>query len=112
MELIQTSKDLLYVVIAFCILLISVFSVWLIFYFAMIAKQFLEIIKGVRTSIKKVDETIDAVKEKIEHSTSYLLLIGEGIKKLVEIAHKFSKGKDNDDEDEEPKGKAGKKGKK
>lgn len=89
MELIQSSKDLLYVIISFCILLISVFLSWLIFYFAMIAKQLYDIMRGVRERVKQVDETIAAFREKIEHSTSYLLLIGEGIKKLVEVAIEY-----------------------
>lgn len=93
MELIQTSKDLLYVIISFCILLVSVFFSWLLFYFAMIAKQLYDLIKGVRDRIKKVDDTIDAFREKIEHSTSYLLLIGEGIKKLVEVAINYQNKK-------------------
>jgi hypothetical protein len=32
-----------------------------------------------------LDELVNSLKEKIEHSTSYLLLIGEGVKKLVEV---------------------------
>jgi len=41
--------------------------------------------------INKVDDLIVAFKDKIEHSTSYLLLIGEGVKKLVEMARSYSK---------------------
>lgn len=102
MELIQTSKDVMNIAISFSILLISVFIAWFIFYMAMIMKQFYDIIHGVKGSMKKVDDAIDAFKEKIEHSASYLLLIGEGIKKLVEVAKNFSDGKKNkEDEDDE-----------
>lgn len=85
MELIQDSKDLLYVVLAFCVLLFTVFSVWVIYYLAMIMRQAFKIVKETREKINKVDEVLKALKEKIEHSASYLVLIGEGVKKLVEM---------------------------
>jgi len=99
MWLIHTSKDLLLVIISLCVLLLSAMTAWLIFYFAMITKQFYDIIKGWRDRMKKIDAAIDAFKEKIEHSTSYLLLIGEGVKKLVELAKDYidkEKKGDND----------------
>ncbi len=43
--------------------------------------------------MKKVDDTIDALKEKIEHSASYLSLIGEGIKKMVEVIREYGEKK-------------------
>ena len=33
---------------------------------------------------------IKSLKDKIEHSTSYLMLIGEGVKKLVEVARDYA----------------------
>ena len=38
-----------------------------------------------RDRLHKVDDVLKTLKDKIEHSTSYLLLIGEGVKKLVEV---------------------------
>jgi len=93
MPLVDTSKDLLFVVISFCILGLTVFIVWFIFYLAMMMRQFYQIIKETRLRLHKVDEVIKALKEKIEHSASYLLLIGEGVKKLVEVI-KARGGKD------------------
>jgi CHASE3 domain sensor protein len=90
MELIQNSQDLLYVVIAFCGLLFTVFSVWLIYYLAMIMRQAYKVVKETREKINKVDEILKALKEKIEHSASYLVLISEGVKKLVEVINQKS----------------------
>ncbi|MFA4941889.1 MAG: hypothetical protein WC582_04875 [Patescibacteria group bacterium] len=90
MYLIQDSKDLLYIVIAFCVLLFTVFSVWLIYYLAMIMRQAYKIVKETREKINKVDEVLKALKEKIEHSASYLVLISEGVKKLVEVIREKS----------------------
>ncbi len=85
MSLIQTSNDLLLVVIAVCILGLTIFLAWFIYYLAMIMRQAYFVIKEMRERIKKVDQILNSVKEKIDHCTSYLLIIGEGIKKLVEL---------------------------
>lgn len=42
-------------------------------------------IKETRERLNKFDELIKMIKEKIEHSASYLLLISAGVKKLVEL---------------------------
>ena len=51
----------------------------------MIMRQVYQIIKEMRERINKVDEIIKLLKDKIEHSASYLVLISDGVKKLVEI---------------------------
>ena len=96
MYLIQDSQDLLYVVLAFCILWLTIFLAWFIYYLAMIMRQAYKVVKETREKINKVDEILKALKEKIEHSASYLALIGDGVKKLVEVIKEkseVSKGK-------------------
>lgn len=83
--MLETSKDLLNIVIAFCILWLTIFIAWFIYYLAMIMRQSFKIVKETRERLHKIDEVVKALKEKIEHSASYLLLIGEGVKKLVEV---------------------------
>jgi hypothetical protein len=43
-----------------------------------------------------LDELLKTLKEKIEHTTSYLLLISEGVKKLVEVIRERTEKKDSD----------------
>lgn len=86
MYLIQDSKDLLYIVIAFSVLWLTIFLAWFIYYLAMMMREFLKIVKETRANFKKVGEAIDSLKEKIEHSASYLALIGEALKKVVDMA--------------------------
>lgn len=85
MPLINSSQDILYIAIAIAVLIIGVLSGWAIFYLAMILRQSFQVIKETRERLRKVDEVINAIKEKVEHSASYLFLIGEGVKKLVEM---------------------------
>lgn len=85
----ENSKDFLNIAIAVAVLGVAGFSCWAIYYFARILQQAFKIVKEMRDRISKIDELIKTLKEKIEHSTSYLLLIGEGVKKLVEIGKKY-----------------------
>lgn len=89
---IQSSGDILTIVKAFAILWLALFLGWFIYYLAMTIREGYLIMRGMRERINKVDAIIDSVKEKIEHSASYLLLIGEGVKKLVEVAKQYSGG--------------------
>ncbi|KKR21310.1 MAG: hypothetical protein UT48_C0010G0058 [Parcubacteria group bacterium GW2011_GWE2_39_37] len=91
MYLIQDSRDLLNIVLAFCILWLTIFIAWFIYYVAMLMREAFKMTREMHERINKVDDLIVAFKDKIEHSTSYLLLIGEGVKKLVEMARSYSK---------------------
>ena len=81
----ENSKDVLYWAIAISVVGFTAFATWAMYYFARILQQVFSVIKEMRDRLQKVDELIKTLKEKIEHSTSYLLLISEGIKKLVEL---------------------------
>jgi len=79
------SKDLLFIVISISVLLFTIFSCWALYYLARILQQLFRVITETRDWLSRLDKLFKALKEKIEPSASYLLLIGEGIKKLVEI---------------------------
>ncbi|MFH1233334.1 MAG: hypothetical protein V1649_01630 [Patescibacteria group bacterium] len=85
MDLLNNSKDLLNIVLAFCALWLTIFIAWFIYYLAMIMRQLFQVVKETRQKINKINDVIKAFKEKIDHSASYLMLISEGVKKLVEV---------------------------
>ena len=86
----ETTQDILNLVKAGAVGLLAIFICWAIYYFAMIMRQILKVIKEMRERLHKVDEVLKTLKEKIEHSSSYLLLIGEGMKKLVEVVKEYA----------------------
>ena len=92
--MIENSKDILNLAIALAVVGLAGFGAWALYYAARILQQVFKITKEMRDRISKVDELIKTLKEKIEHSTSYLLLIGEGVKKLVEIGKSYVDKKD------------------
>ena len=91
--MLETSKDLLYIALALAVVGLAFFISWAIYYLAQILRQAFKVVKEMRDRMSKIDELIKTLKEKIEHSTSYLLLIGEGVKKLVEVIKEHT-GKD------------------
>ena len=60
-------------------------------------RQFFKIVKEMRERIHKIDEIIKLVKKKLEHSSSHMVLLVEGVKKLVEVAKDYSERKKKGD---------------
>lgn len=83
--MLESSKDLLYIALALSVVVFTGFVSWAVYYLAQILRQGFRMIKDMRDRLHKIDELVTSLKTKIEHSTSYLLLIGEGMKKLVEV---------------------------
>lgn len=88
----ETSKDILNIVLAISIASISFFISWALYYLVMTLRKVYLGVKEFKTRLDKIDEAVTAFKNKIESSTSYLLIIGEGVKKLVEIMKEREKG--------------------
>ncbi len=89
----ENSQDILNLAKTIGVVGISVVLVMLVYYLAMMTRQVFLIIKEMRNRTHKLDELLKIAKEKLEHSTSYLLLIGEGVKKLVEVAKSYTEKK-------------------
>jgi hypothetical protein len=85
MQFISNSQDILFLVLAFCVLLLTAFLVWLLWYAIMSFKQGYEVVKTIKEKIDMVSDIIILLKDKLTSSTSYLSLIITGIKKIVDI---------------------------
>ncbi|MDD5043502.1 MAG: hypothetical protein PHD51_02405 [Patescibacteria group bacterium] len=79
----ETSKDLLYVILAFCILWFTIFICWAIYYFAMILKQFNKTLHSVSNVVEKFSGLVDFAKEKLDLTSNVLALIFTGIKEGI-----------------------------
>ncbi len=95
--MLETSKDVLNIVLAISVLGISFFIAWSLFYLTMILKNLFTVVKEFKARLDKVDEAVTAFKNKIESSSSYLLLLGEGVKKLVEVMKSREKRREGED---------------
>lgn len=80
----ETSKDILNVSLAVSVFGLAFLIGWILVYFLLIIKRLVKILSGVEESIKKLDAFFTEVKEKLEHSASYLSVLAIGAKELVE----------------------------
>jgi hypothetical protein len=81
----ENSQDVLNLIKGISLGTFVLFVCFCLYYLGMILRQTFLGIKEMRLRIKKIDEIAQAFKEKIEISSSYLLLISEGIKKIIEV---------------------------
>jgi len=92
----ETSADILNIVKALSILTVALLGSWAIYYLAVILKEIFKIMKEARGMFAKIEEIVETIKEKIDHSTSYLFLMSEGVKKLVDVIGKYTSKKDEE----------------
>ncbi len=81
--LIETSKDLLFVVLAFCALWLTVFLSWLLYYLIAVLRDTESLVKQAKGVVEKVDVLQHALHDKFERSAASLTLIGSTLKELI-----------------------------
>ncbi|MBU1131413.1 hypothetical protein KJ840_04740 [Patescibacteria group bacterium] len=87
--MLETSQDLLYIVIAFCALWLTIFICWVIYYFAMILKRVYGVMETFTKTFEAVRDFFEKAKEKLEKTSSSLtLLLNLGKKIYDTVAEK------------------------
>lgn len=81
--LIENSGDLLNLVIAFCILLFTVFVVWSMYYFISTLRNVSNIITGVKEKMDTIDKILNLVHDKLEKGSSHMAILSETAVRLV-----------------------------
>lgn len=81
--LIETSKDLLFVVLAFCALWLTIFLSWLLYYVIALLRDTEALLKQVKGVVEKIDSLSHAVHDKFERSAASLTLIASTLKELI-----------------------------
>jgi len=79
----ESTKDILYIVVAFCVLWVTIFLCWVIYYVAMILRQTYGLMSDVKDKMQAIDEAIRGVREKLDNTSTYLALIADGAKYLI-----------------------------
>lgn len=85
--------DLLYIVLAFCILWISIGLFYLIWQVAAIVRNVNETMDVAREKITKIEFALTAIKNRFEQATSSTHLVIEGVKKLVDYVVDKKRGR-------------------
>ncbi|MFA6525013.1 MAG: hypothetical protein WCT33_01935 [Patescibacteria group bacterium] len=95
----DTSKDILFLVIALCVFVVTVFSVWILYYIAQILKSSKEMVEEIKNKVEEFGNILNLLKDKITHSTTMLTTVVKGVTDLLNMfkGRSFRK-KDNDEE--------------
>jgi len=93
-----TSLDILYLVIAFCILWVTVFFCWLLYHVVVILRRTEVFMDEADQKMKRIDDAIRGVKDRIEHSVSQLGVIGDAAKNITKYFFEKKKKKEESDE--------------
>ncbi len=97
----ETSKDILYIVIAFCVLWITVFLCWMFYYLARLLRNANEIVEEFRVRLQTLSDAISSIRGKVETMHNLFTVatggVGGFIKKAVEKKAKswVDKGTEN-----------------
>lgn len=78
--MINETKDVLYLVLAFCVLWFTIFVCWLLYYFISIMREMRGMTKDMRDKVNHVMGIFDTLKEKFERSLNIFAGIAEGVK--------------------------------
>ena len=79
----MTSRDILNIVLSVCALWISIFLCWLLYYAAQVTRQGYHVIKDFNKKLQRIDDAVQSIRQKFEHSSMYLGLVAEGVKELA-----------------------------
>ena len=82
--MLETSKDLFFVVLAFAILWLSFFLGWLLYYVIKTLRTFYRVVDKIATTVDKVDALVDDAKDKLKRSSTYLGLVLELAKDFLQ----------------------------
>ncbi|PKL72470.1 hypothetical protein CVV26_01430 [Candidatus Kuenenbacteria bacterium HGW-Kuenenbacteria-1] len=82
--MIQTSQDLLFIVLAFCALWITILLCWGLFYFIAMLRDTYKITKNVNRKIEAFGELIEALKNRVTSMGAFLTLFSHGFSALID----------------------------
>ena len=82
----ENSKDILYLVISFCVLWTTVFLCWMFYYVMRLLRNANQIVEEFRVRLQSLTEAINYIRGKVEHMSGLMTLITDGAAGLVKNA--------------------------
>lgn len=80
----ETSKDILNLSLAVSVFGLAFLIGWMLVYGILIIRRLVNLLGGIEERMRKIDDFLVAVREKLEHSASYLSVVALGVKELVQ----------------------------
>lgn len=86
--MIASSKDLLFLVLAFCVLWVTIFLCWALYYLIAILRDAKWTVQETREKVEMIGRLIDTIQEKIHSSGTYFGLATRAMMQFVEHMQK------------------------
>ena len=80
-----TSNDVLNLVLSVCLILLTGFLCWAMYYFIASVQKIHQLIKRIEIGVTKTEEIIEIAKDKLKNSATYFMILGEIAKKAMEF---------------------------
>jgi hypothetical protein len=93
----DSSRDILNLVISFCVLWITVFICWMFYYVMRLLRNANRIIEEFRLRLQLLTDTINHIRGKVEHISDFMGLASGGLGGLVKAVAKRKANKWLDD---------------
>ncbi len=78
--MLETSKDVLNLVLALCIAVFTGFVCTMLWYLIAVLRDAYGLVKEVKEKLAAVENAVKGIKEKLEHSASYLGVVASAVK--------------------------------
>jgi hypothetical protein len=96
-----STKDILYLVISFCIIWATFFLCWTFYYLMRLLRNANTIVEEFRVRLQTLSEAIDYIRGKVENISSLMTLAGSGVTGFVKRAAEKKAKKWIDDSSDE-----------
>ncbi len=90
----SNSQDVLWLSIALAVLVVTFFFCWMMYYVIRILRNTVYTIEKFTGVLKKLDEVLDLIKEKLSSAGTYVALVAKGVEQVMEMMEaKKSRGR-------------------
>jgi hypothetical protein len=86
-----SSVDILNLILAICVLGLTIFLCWSLYYFIASAQKIHSLLKRVESGVSKAEEIISVVNTKLKSGSAYLMILTEVAKQALEFVKSRSK---------------------
>lgn len=79
----ESSKDILFLVLAVSVAVFTIFLVWLMAEVAIMLRRFNRFVGEIQEIARKIERTLAGIREKLEHAANILPTLVNGVSELI-----------------------------
>ncbi|MCU0679761.1 MAG: hypothetical protein MUF50_00430 [Planctomycetes bacterium] len=91
----ETSRDILNIVLSVSVAVFTFFLCWSLYYVVASFREIFKATREVQESVKKIEDLIDTIKNKVTGGFSNLMAMGEVMKRVMDFVKEKKRGMDD-----------------